>query len=308
MMKTETYENGLVSVIITSYKSDESLSRAIDSVLSQSYNNVEVIVVDDNDPDTLARAKTEQLMQQYYENKKVIYTKHKHNKNGAAARNTGIHIAKGEFIAFLDDDDEYYKTRVQVCVDALRQNPEYDAAYTEVDLYCAGKKTGVRKTSGSGFLWKDLLLDEGFLGTGSNIFVRRKVFEDTDVFDVRFLRYQDIEFMLRVLENHSIIEIKERLVKKNISRRNIPEYKKYHENKMLIFEKYRNLIESFDESEKRDFFEFHYYRLFESAMLSYNRNFIKQATRELNQVRRLTFKEIIGTLIPKIWVKRKKLI
>lgn len=307
-MNTEMYENGLVSVIITSYNSDNSLSCAIDSVLNQSYRNVEVIVVDDNNPEMSARKRTELLMQQYAENAKVKYIKHEHNKNGAAARNTGIQIAKGEYIAFLDDDDEYYKNRIRICVDTLSENPEYDAVYTEVDLYHLGEKIGVRNTSGSGLLWKKLLLDEGFLGTGSNIFVRRIVFKDTDVFDVRFLRYQDVEFMLRVLEKHPIIEVRECLVKKNIGRRNIPEYKKYHENKLLIFEKFQKQIETLDNNERQAFFEFHYYRLFESAMLSCNRKNIKQAAKELSNVRTLTYKEKIGILIPKVWVKRKKLI
>ncbi|MGG6496129.1 UNVERIFIED_CONTAM: glycosyltransferase family 2 protein, partial [Bacteroidetes bacterium 56_B9] len=91
----------------------------------------EVIVVDDNNPEMPARKRTELLMQQYAENAKVKYIKHEHNKNGAAARNTGIQIAKGEYIAFLDDDDEYYKNRIRICVDTLSENPEYDAVYTE---------------------------------------------------------------------------------------------------------------------------------------------------------------------------------
>lgn len=306
-MKVGAVERGLVSVIITSFNSNESLKKAIDSVLAQSYESVEVIVVDDNTPGTIARERTEKIMQQYSMNPKVKYIRHERNMNGAAARNTGIQSAKGEFISFLDDDDEYYVTRIQKCVNVLRNNIEYDAVYTEVDLYCAGIRTGIRQTSGSGFLWRKMLLDEGFLGTGSNIFVRRTVFGDTELFDIRFLRYQDIEFMLRVLQNHAIIEIKENLVRKNISRRNIPEYNKYRTNKLLIFEKFKDLIGRLSEDEAKQFYEFHYYRLFESAMLSYNRKNIKQAANELSQIRELSFKERVGTLIPRVWVKRKKL-
>ena len=96
----------LVSVIIPTYKRPDYLDRAIDSVLNQTYNNIEIIVVDDNNPNTEGRERTEKIMRRYENNPHVIYIKHEYNKNGSAARNTGFKASHGVYLAFLDDDDQ----------------------------------------------------------------------------------------------------------------------------------------------------------------------------------------------------------
>ncbi len=123
----------LVSIIIPTYKRSNMLSRAIDSVLNQTYKNVEIIVVDDNNENTQYRRDTEIVMKKYKENHKVKYIKHSKNMNGAVARNTGIKNSRGEYIGFLDDDDIYYKEKIQKQVEYLEKNIEYDA------VYCARK-------------------------------------------------------------------------------------------------------------------------------------------------------------------------
>ena len=82
--------NKLISVVIPTYKNRGGLVSSIESVLNQTYTNFEVIVVDDNSPTSMERGTTEQIMQQFVNNPKVVYIKHEKNKNGAAARNTGI--------------------------------------------------------------------------------------------------------------------------------------------------------------------------------------------------------------------------
>lgn len=96
---------GLVSVIIPTYKRPQMLGRAIDSVLSQNYENLEVVVVDDNTDDDEFRLETIRFMAKYASDSRVKYIKHRINQNGSSARNSGILHAKGEYIAFLDDDD-----------------------------------------------------------------------------------------------------------------------------------------------------------------------------------------------------------
>ena len=125
-------EEILVSVIIPTYKRSDMLPRAIDSVLNQTYKNVEAVIVDDNNPDTEWRLKTEELMQQYSGDDRVQYVRHIVNKNGAAARNTGIRSARGTVVSFLDDDDLMLPERISKCVEVLMQNVEYDAAFTDV--------------------------------------------------------------------------------------------------------------------------------------------------------------------------------
>ena len=102
----------MVSVIITTYKRAEFLERAIDSVLNQSYKDIEIIVVDDNGLNSPYSIYTQNVMKKYSSNDKIKYIQHKTNKNGAAARNTGIQASVGEYITFLDDDDFFLKNRI----------------------------------------------------------------------------------------------------------------------------------------------------------------------------------------------------
>ena len=83
-------ENPKVSVITPTYKRSGMLPRAIKSVLNQSYQNIEIIVVDDNNPDTEWRIATEERMQEFKDDPRVMYVKHEKNMNGSVARNTGI--------------------------------------------------------------------------------------------------------------------------------------------------------------------------------------------------------------------------
>ena len=89
--------NELVSVIIPTCKRPHFLSRAVDSVLGQTYPYVEVVVVDDNAPDTPERAQTTDVMRQYHDNPRVTYVLNDHPMGGGPARNHGIEQAsRGE--------------------------------------------------------------------------------------------------------------------------------------------------------------------------------------------------------------------
>ena len=103
----------LVSVVIPTYSRNESLSKAIDSVLNQTFKNIEVIIVDDNPADSEWRKVTEQIVAKYRDNNRIRYIQNPKNLGGGMARNVGISHAKGEYIAFLDDDDEYLTEKIQ---------------------------------------------------------------------------------------------------------------------------------------------------------------------------------------------------
>ena len=104
-------DNELISVVIPTYKRNKSLKRAIDSIINQTYKNIEIIVVDDNSKFPEIRKENEELINEYSE--KIVLVKNKENLGGGLSRNEGIKIAKGKFIAFLDDDDEYYSNKIE---------------------------------------------------------------------------------------------------------------------------------------------------------------------------------------------------
>lgn len=94
-----------ISIIIPVYNVEPYISRCIDSVLGQAYKDIEIIVVDDCSPDNsieIARS----TVSKHINKDKVIFAKHQTNKGLSAARNTGINLASGEYIYFLDSDDE----------------------------------------------------------------------------------------------------------------------------------------------------------------------------------------------------------
>ncbi len=133
-----TDQNILVSVVIPTYSRNESLSRAIDSVLNQTYQNFEIIVVDDNPVNSDWRALTEILMDKYINNPKVRYVKNEKNLGGAGARNEGIKAAYGEYIAFLDDDDEYFSERIEKQIECFLNSDSEKLALVFCDALMTG--------------------------------------------------------------------------------------------------------------------------------------------------------------------------
>ena len=96
-----------VSVVITTYKRKFEFKKAFESVIKQSYKNIEIIVVDDN-VDEVYTNFVKQILSTY---RNIIYIKNKKNMGGALSRNVGLNVASGKYIAFLDDDDVYFEKK-----------------------------------------------------------------------------------------------------------------------------------------------------------------------------------------------------
>jgi GalNAc5-diNAcBac-PP-undecaprenol beta-1,3-glucosyltransferase len=111
-------DNPLVSVVIPTYNRAGLVGEAIESVRQQSYRNLEIIVVDDGSPDN-----TENVVRSVPD-QRIRYLRHKKNKGLPAGRNTGIKAAKGEYIAFLDDDDRWREDKLERQISAVNN---YDA-------------------------------------------------------------------------------------------------------------------------------------------------------------------------------------
>ncbi len=105
----------LVSVIIPAYNPDNYIFRAIDSVLNQTYKNIEIIVVDDGSK----KVNVEKLLDNYIQNNKIIFHK-KENWWPWSARNFWVEKSNWEYIAFLDDDDEYLPEKIEKQIEAVK--------------------------------------------------------------------------------------------------------------------------------------------------------------------------------------------
>lgn len=241
----------LVSVIITTYHNVEYLPRAIKSVLNQSYPEIELIVVDDNPPESDARRGTEAVMEKYPQ---AVYLKHTENKNGAAARNTGIRVARGEYIAFLDNDDIYFSRHIADCVEALETHPE-----------CGSVLCGVLKVRGgicwetilppSGNIVKALFLSETALGTGSNLFARAQLVREIQGFDESFLRHQDVEFGIRLFSRCTVFCICEvQIIKAMDGFSNAPDFDRFLSTKRHFIEKFTKELKKLTAEEQRRYY------------------------------------------------------
>lgn len=234
-----------VSVIIPTYKNRGGLIGSVESALSQDYEGlIEVIVVDDNDPQSLFRKHTEELMTQYNDNPKIKYIRHDVNKNGAAARNTGLRAAKGDLIAFLDDDDLFLQGKLTKQVAYLCEHPEFDAVYCHARRGNHVASTAVIEGDGS----RDILLLQSNFFTPSLMF-RRESLESIYGFDESFRRHQDYELLLRFFAaGYKMGCVPEVLIKIGLNQgENIPTGEKVNQLKAYFFEKFQSFIDKENE-------------------------------------------------------------
>lgn len=246
----------IVSIIIPTYKRPLTLSRAINSCLNQKYSNIEIIVVDDNNSGDEFRKETETLMASYEKNDKVIYIKHKKNMNGSAARNTGIKASKGKYIAFLDDDDEFLEDKIQKQVEKMETlDDTWGACYTGYRKQKDNVVIEIGTENREGKLKKEALMRTLYISGGSNLLVKKSVIEEINGFDESFSRNQDLEFLVRILENYKlayvdgcslIIHFDSRIT--NIT---VEYMKKIDE---LYINSFKTQINSMCENDKKDFY------------------------------------------------------
>ena len=254
-----------ISVIIPTYGNPQYLGNAIRSVLNQTFQNIELLVVDDNDPDTSERKETEKLISSF-DDERLHYLKHQHNSNGAVARNTGIAEATGKYIAFLDSDDEYKLDRLQKCFGVMENVDESVAGvYTGCEFKHFGETYRIYTEVKSGNYLLETLACTFMFCTGSNIFVRKSVVDEINGFDGAFLRHQDYEFLVRIFDKYSLEAIPEVLVVKNNENINLPNVEKMIEIKKQYLKKFMTIIKNLSVDKKRYIFHSQYIQIAEAA-------------------------------------------
>lgn len=255
----------LVSIIIPTFKDRGHLALAVSSALSQSYKNIEVIVVDDNEPNTVDRDHTESVISTFKDHR-LVYIKHAHNKNGAAARNTGLFASKGEFIAFLDDDDEFCHVKTERQYQYLCDHPDMDA------VYCLARKNEkcIVTVPYEGDVTLPLLMSESKMFTPT-LFFRKNPLLKIGGFDETFRRHQDYELLLRFFSSGFKIGCLQEVLTiiGGNKGENIPVGRKLEELKhrfLLQFDKQIELAEASEKGFKNRVYSKHYAGVFLSHM------------------------------------------
>ncbi len=208
--------SALVSVVIPTFSRPDMLGRAIESVLAQQYHNYEIIVVDDNGIGTEYQTITENYMQKYENTRCIKYLKHKTNLGGCAARNTGILNAQGNFIGFLDDDDEWTKDFLSKLMVRFN-NTKVGAVYCKNFIEKKGRLFYSEK--GEPALYSGIVFEKLLVGwspsSTSLLIVRKECFENVGTFDECLKSFQDYDMWLRVARQYEFDYVDNRLVIKH---------------------------------------------------------------------------------------------
>jgi glycosyltransferase involved in cell wall biosynthesis len=183
-----------VSVILCTYNRAQFLARAIRTVLAQTYSSFELIVVDDGSTDG-----TRELVGQF-DDRRVIYVAHDKNKGLSAARNTGLKRATGQYIAFIDSDDEWEEDKLEQQMAFLADKPMPVFLFSNSSRIKDGRCAGFEKDPAVGthrYFYKMYSAS-----APSTWIVSRDVFELTGYFDEALRRFEDVDFLFRMAQCH----------------------------------------------------------------------------------------------------------
>jgi glycosyltransferase involved in cell wall biosynthesis len=204
--------NPKISVILTTYNGSSRgyLSSAIESVLAQSYQNFELLIVDDGSTDN-----TKKRCSFYLENDRIRYI-YQENSGLAAARNTGIRASSGEFLCFLDDDDVWKPEKLQKQLEFIQNRlsgvNNWGLIFTWLELINEqGEVISYRGHHQEGRLYRSLLFGNT-VDAPSSVLIRREVFDNVGLFDESFENCQDWDMWLRISKEYMIFPVKEYLV------------------------------------------------------------------------------------------------
>jgi glycosyltransferase involved in cell wall biosynthesis len=183
-----------VSVVIPTYNRHQFLQGAIVSVLNQTFEDFEIIVVDDASKDDTPTVVSS------LSDKRVKYVRHPANRGGSAARNTGILRSDAKYVALLDDDDEWHPDKLKMQVDLIdKADLIVGVVYTGYDIIdrTTGAALGRIVPSKKGDLSK-ALLSQNYLGGSSSVLLRRECFEQVGLFDESLPSFQDYDMWIRI--------------------------------------------------------------------------------------------------------------
>jgi glycosyltransferase involved in cell wall biosynthesis len=190
-----------VSVIIPTYNRSRSVCRAVESAIQQTYENIEIIVVDDGSTD----GTEEVIKRKYYGTVHYIWQS---RRGAGAARNRGFRSSKGKYVNFLDSDDYFLCNNIKEKVDALEKSPKIDWVFS--DRYYVDEDRGIYferipilGEKKSELLRKECFFDLMLLTGGQptqtgTVLMRRECVEKVQGWDESLPTLQDVDFFLRV--------------------------------------------------------------------------------------------------------------
>lgn len=249
-------ENILVSCVIPTYKRSDMLLRAVKSVLAQTHTNVEVLVVDDNIPgDEYSKEVISKLST--VKDTRLRYIEQEKHINGAVARNVGIKSANGEYVAFLDDDDEWLPNKIAKQLDCISENKDCKGCSCLYTFYKNGVATKkCPPYDNNNLLFK--ILNRSVQMFTSTILLKRESLIDSGMFDEDLIRHQDLQMLADFAAKNKIAVLNEYLVViHKDSDINRPNTDKTINVKKLYLQKMNKHIKLFSKQDQRRIYAAH---------------------------------------------------
>src|SRR5215813_12102040 len=231
-----------VSVIIPTHNRAEFLRSAITSVLNQTFQDFEIVIIDDASQDHTREVITN------FNDTRIKFIHNQVSKGAAGSRNIGLMNTKHEYIAFLDDDDEWLPEKLKIQTHLLDNSPQ------EVGGVCTGCFT-IEKASGKVLSIDNLEMNDIYKGnfiTTSSILLRRECFEKCGLFDENMPTSSDGDMWIRISEKFSFKVIKDALVNYYVHENSLTlDYEKKAKGLEILLEKYDNLFKKYYKEHSR---------------------------------------------------------
>ena len=185
-----------ISVIIPTYNRKKTLARAIQSVMNQSLSPFEILIIDDGSNDG-----TEEWVKENFQNIKYIY---QNNRGVSSARNIGIENANGDWVAFLDSDDEWLSNKLHEQVIAIESNPKIKFFHTnEIWIRNGVRVNQMKKHKKYGGYIFEKCLDICRVSP-SSVLIQKEVFDNIGVFDESLRVCEDYDLWLRITSKYPV--------------------------------------------------------------------------------------------------------
>ena len=259
--------NKFISVVIpTSCRTIELLNNAVQSVLAQSLSVYEIIIVDDNSEQTLSK----EIFSYCCKNKLVYIASN--NVGAAAARNVGINIAQGNYIAFLDDDDVWLPSKLQLQIPLLSEENVglvYSRGYT-IHTNSANQTLKTPYSTDCYYktevTYKDLL-EKNYIGTTTQLVVKKSVLIHIDGFDESLPSRQDYDLCLRISRYYRCLGVDDYLFMHYIHSSNQITANAFVNmcGYQMLFEKYKSDIYQINDAPRKWFYRITRYALESSS-------------------------------------------
>jgi glycosyltransferase involved in cell wall biosynthesis len=246
-------EQKLISVVISSYQSADTLSRAVCSVLNQSYPTLEVIVVDNGSTDNTHKVIVELVKRDI----RVRPVRLEQNQRPAGGRNAGVENSNGDYIAFLDADDEWLPDKLESQVWALDTQPQAGVVISDgwvIDehsgtrqLYSDTYQTYFKRLSpreiqpGKRLFWLDVqvretIYEKCFINT-SSIVLRKNLFTSAGGFDTRRFGPEDVDLWVRLAKRTGFVYLNKPVVNRYVSTNNLSAVSEFWLLELLSYHK-----------------------------------------------------------------------